>query len=52
MRRSSSLLTAGLRRSSIFFASLRRRVNESKSMQKELIQLMRTLFGHTMVRTP
>jgi chromosome partitioning protein len=28
------------------------KVDENKSMQKELLQLMRTLFGHAMVRTP
>src|SRR3546814_6774636 len=28
------------------------RVDENKSMQKELLNLMRTLFGHAMVRTP
>lgn len=28
------------------------KVDENKSMQKELINLMRTLFGHAMVRTP
>src|SRR3546814_2206222 len=28
------------------------RVDENKSMQKELPNLMRTLFGHAMVRTP
>jgi chromosome partitioning protein len=28
------------------------KVDENKSMQKELLQLMRTLFGHTLVRTP
>src|SRR3546814_1944165 len=27
------------------------RVDENKSMQKELLNLMRTLFGHAMVRT-
>ena len=28
------------------------KVDENKSMQKELLQLMRTLFGHAMIRTP
>jgi chromosome partitioning protein len=28
------------------------KVDENKSMQKELLNLMRTLFGHAMVRTP
>ncbi|WP_068090665.1 AAA family ATPase [Novosphingobium rosa] len=28
------------------------KVDETKSMQKELLNLMRTLFGHAMVRTP
>src|SRR3546814_2624500 len=28
------------------------RVDENKSMQKELLNLMRTLFGHAIVRTP
>lgn len=28
------------------------KVDENKSMQKELLHLMRTLFGHAMVRTP
>ncbi len=28
------------------------KVDETKSMQKELLQLMRALFGHAMVRTP
>ena len=28
------------------------RVDENKSMQKELLNLMRTLFGHAMIRTP
>lgn len=28
------------------------RVDENKSIQKELLNLMRTLFGHAMVRTP
>lgn len=28
------------------------KVDENKSMQKELINLMRTMFGHAMVRTP
>jgi chromosome partitioning protein len=28
------------------------KVDENKSMQKELLKLMRTLFGHAMVRTP
>lgn len=28
------------------------KVDENKSMQKELLQLMRALFGHAMVRTP
>lgn len=28
------------------------KVDENKSMQKELLNLMRTLFGHAMIRTP
>lgn len=28
------------------------KVDDNKSMQKELVNLMRTLFGHAMVRTP
>jgi chromosome partitioning protein len=28
------------------------KVDENKSMQKEMLNLMRTLFGHAMVRTP
>ena len=28
------------------------KVDENKSMQKELLNLMRTLFGHGIVRTP
>src|SRR3546814_18373297 len=28
------------------------KVDENKSMQKELLNQMRTLFGHAMVRTP
>ena len=28
------------------------KVDENKSMQKELLHLMRTLFGHAMIRTP
>lgn len=46
------LATRGLAPELQFLRFVASKVDENKSMQKELLQLMRSLFGHAMVRTP
>ena len=46
------LADRGLAPELTFLRFVASKVDENKSMQKELLQLMRTLFGHAMVRTP
>lgn len=43
---------AGLAPELQFLRFVSSKVDDNKSMQKELLNLMRTLFGHAMVRTP
>src|SRR3546814_8678207 len=47
-----TLADRGLAPSLQFLRFVASKVDENKSMQKELLNLMRTLFGHAIVRTP
>lgn len=47
-----TLAARGLAPSLRFLRFVASKVDENKSMQKELLSLMRTLFGHGIVRTP